>query len=253
MDGFGGQLAVLHGLDGEVLAQRSAVATGIHPGRLVRSCSSTRMRSPSRANCAASGSPRLASSKRWPMALKMASAASSKVSPVSRRWPSASSVRAKRIPRTLPLSSSNTASGRAQVCRRTWLALAMSCSWPVAPMSAWPRRYTRLTSRAPRRLICTAMSIAVLPAPITRQRSASGSWLRSSAWRSSRMYSVAATTPGACSSGRPSWLTAFRPRPRNTASYCSRNSPRLRLPPRRWPWRISIPPMPSRNSTSRWA
>ncbi|MNM66541.1 hypothetical protein D3C81_780320 [compost metagenome] len=29
MDGFGGQLAVLHGLDGEVLAQGGAVAAGI--------------------------------------------------------------------------------------------------------------------------------------------------------------------------------------------------------------------------------
>lgn len=32
MHGLGGQLAVLHGLDGEVLPEADAVATGIHPG-----------------------------------------------------------------------------------------------------------------------------------------------------------------------------------------------------------------------------
>jgi hypothetical protein len=82
MDGFGGQLAVLHGLHGEVLAEAVQSPPAYTPGRLVRRFIDADALA-SRASCAASGSLRLASSKRWPMALKIASAASSKVSPVS--------------------------------------------------------------------------------------------------------------------------------------------------------------------------
>ena len=95
------------------------------------------------------------------------------------------------------------------------------------------------------------MSMAVLPAPMTMQRSAT-------AGRAGRRLAavrgcspVAASRPGASSSSRPRRWLAARPMPRNTASYSSCRGAERQVVAETRPWRSSIPPILRRNRAGR--
>ena len=167
------------------------------------------------------------------------SAASVKVSPVPRNWPVAVEPGVlERTSRAVPdMRPPDPQPGLRPAWRiLTPLVWASSCSWPVADIASWTAAVDHGDGpRRPSSLVCTAISIAVLPPPITTTRCGRPAESRRGrirlAQRGDEIDGVADARPGPRPPGA-SARTPPRPWPRNTASW-SRRSVAQRGPGRR--------------------
>lgn len=119
MHGFGGPLAVLHRLDGEVLAEADAVAAGIHPRDAGAQLFVDLDALAGALEFAGQRVAQRGAIERLADGLEDRVGGQLEGFPGGLQPASTRRVRAKRMPRTRPWASSSTSSGAAQVSRRT--------------------------------------------------------------------------------------------------------------------------------------